>query len=147
MQLETLAIRLPTGTTLRDWLASYSLIEVEPSADERAAMERLADTLERKGPIGRRKDRDRAIELRYGALRITVVADGARVTEKISITGFLKEATGVDGGAGWWRAILNVEHGLVLYDAGDDVAVAPPGVDLGPEPYAPPRPRRFGRRR
>lgn len=147
MQLEYEAIRLPPGMTLRDWLAEHPrLVVTPPTAGERAAMERLADVLEAKGPIGRRKDHDNRIELRYGTLRITVVAHGARVVEKVRAMDALKQLSGLAGTDLWYAQVLGVEQGLVLYDPADGLAIAPPGIDLGPEPYAPPK-RRWSRRR
>jgi hypothetical protein len=138
MQLRTVAIRLPPGTALRDWLAEHEVAVVPPTEAQRAEMVRLADTLEAKGPIGRRKDRDDRIELRFGRLRITVVADGALIAERVSVLDLAREPPGL-----WHAQVLTIDHGLVLYDPDDGVAIAPPGVDLGPEPYAPPRRRRL----
>jgi hypothetical protein len=145
MQIETHAIRLPPGTPLRDWLAEHRLGVTPPTEAERAQMQRLADVLEAKGPIGRRKDHDDRIDLRYGTLRITVVAHGAIVVERIKAMDAVKQLTGLIAGDLWFAKILQVDHGLVLYDPDDDLAVAPPGVDLGPGPYAPPKAPRWRR--
>lgn len=141
MQIETVAIRLPEGVPLRDWLAEHRVAVVPPTDAQSAEMVRLADRLEAKGPIGRRKDRDDRIELHFGRLRITVVADGALIAEKVGVLDLARAPQGL-----WYAQVLTIDCGLVLYDPGDDVAIAPPGVDLGPEPYAPPRRRRFWQR-
>jgi hypothetical protein len=137
---ETLAIRLPEGMTLRTWLAERRL-DAPPTPAQREAMEQLAHDLGVRGPGTRRTDADDAIELRFDDCTITVLAEGARIVRRVD----LKQIVG--GQRDWYAEVLMTGHGLVIYEPSVDLALAPPGVDVGPEPHRPrPARRRFWKR-
>lgn len=137
---ETLAIRLPPGMTLRAWLAERTL-DGPPTPAQREAMEALAHDLALRGPGARRTDHDDAIELRFDDCTITVVAEGARIARRVD----LKQLVG--GQRDWYAEVLMTGHGLVVYEPRVDLALAPPGIDVGPEPHRPrPARRRLWRR-
>jgi hypothetical protein len=140
MAAETLAIRLPPGMTLRAWLAERRL-DGPPTPEQREAMEALAHDLALRGPGTRRTDAEDAIELRFDDCTITVLAEGARIVRRPDV----KQMLG--GRRDWYAETFMTGHGLVVYDPSVDLALAPPGVDVGPEPHRPkPQRKPFWRR-
>lgn len=127
---ETLAIRLPPGMTLRTWLHQQRL-DTPPTPTEREQMEALAADLAMRGAGTRRNDLPDAIELRFDDCTITVLARGARIVRRVD----LKQMAG--GRRDWYSEVFMTGHGLVIYEPSVDLALAPPGVDVGPEPHRP----------
>lgn len=134
MGRETLAIRLPAGMELRTWFAERT-IDPPPTAAQREAMEAVASALVLRGANAERVDHEDTIELRFEDCVITVAAEGARIVRPP------RGMLGLGRSADWYAQTLMVEHGMVLYDEAARLALPPPGVDVGPEPYRP-RPRR-----